>query len=637
MKIFNNHLRSIASIESFSIASLLLVLIYYNFYSNFRFLPITEGWFSSYATLVLNGKVPYRDFYLYLTPLYVWIIALIENIFGPSFFVLRIFGLFVVCGIALTLFNILKRIFTPSASFAGVTIAIIYYQSGNAHISYDFTQVLTLFAIVSIYFMILASDLINKKTKGLITITPQSCFIYIFLSGFFASCSFLVKQSNGSFIYIGVLFSFFFLSYIAKSSKEKLKYSFFFLSGSILPVLILVLYLVYENAFDQFINQIFFNAIEAKGTLNKILLNWIYGFFTPVLKNQLTEIGKYFIPIFVASHILFLIIKKYVPKKEKYSIKFNREFCVLILFFMLYITTIILAWTNASYFRESFFYFGKHLINYIIPCSIVWTIIIISSLVMHLLFSRTPKNPSTYILAIGTVGIIFGNGTSAGLSEISAFISLAWIISWLCNKNSLPYLGVTLALIVCLLLTTSLSYAKFDTPYSWWGVSEPDARKATFMVENKRLKNIYVSRESQLNFNQLISTLESSDGSTILSFPNIPMIYLLTERWPDSKAIITWFDFLNDFHAVEESERLISNPPDTIAYLELPEIAFKEHERLFRAGKPLGQRKILNIINYDCLSEHGYKIVLKSQLSAESMLYLCQKNKQFKSNAIVIK
>jgi len=33
-------------------------------------LPITEGWFSAYAHLIINGKMPYRDFYLYLTPFY---------------------------------------------------------------------------------------------------------------------------------------------------------------------------------------------------------------------------------------------------------------------------------------------------------------------------------------------------------------------------------------------------------------------------------------------------------------------------------------------------------------------------------------------------------------------------------------
>jgi hypothetical protein len=617
--------------------ALLLVTIYYNFYSNFHFLPITEGWFSAYANLVLHGKVPYRDFYLYLTPLYVWIIAIIENFFGPSFFVLRVFGLFIICGIALTLFGILRRVFSPSASFVGVVIAIIYYQSGTAHISYDFTQVLTLFAILSIYFLVLVADSIYKYSLGLIIKIPRSSFFYLFLSGAFASCAFLIKQSNGSFICIGVIFSFLFIEYIEKSQHKKLNLLFFF-TGLMLPFAVLAFYLLLKNAHNEFIDQIFFNAIEAKGNLNQILLNWIYGVFTPVLKHQIIEIGQILIPIFIASHTLFFIKKAYLHKKFGFtsipspSGQSIRECFLLAIFFILYILIINLAWADNFFLRQSFFNFGKHLNNYIIPVAIAWTVAMIFFLIPSFFYSKTPKNPSSYILAISTLGIIFGNGTSAGLSEISAFIPLAWTIAWLCNRNSLPYLGIGMSLTLCLLFTTSLSFSKFDTPYSWWGVSEPDARKATFTIENKILKNIYVSEQSQLNYIQLISTLNNSAGSSIVSFPNIPMIYLLTDRWPESKAIITWFDFLNDLHAIQESKRLTYDLPDTIAYLSLSENAFQTHERLFRAGKPLGQRAIFDLINRACLSENEYKIVLKNQISPESTLYLCEKKEAIFTN-----
>ena len=86
-KIFDRSISVIAGI------TLIGVITYYNLLGSLHSLPITEGWFSAYAQLVLQGKVIYRDFYLYLTPLYVWIIALFTFIFGNSIFALHIFGI----------------------------------------------------------------------------------------------------------------------------------------------------------------------------------------------------------------------------------------------------------------------------------------------------------------------------------------------------------------------------------------------------------------------------------------------------------------------------------------------------------------------------------------------------------------
>ena len=138
-KIFDRSISVIAGI------TLIGVITYYNLLGSLHSLPITEGWFSAYAQLVLQGKVIYRDFYLYLTPLYVWIIALFTFIFGNSIFALHIFGIVIILLISITLYSLLQNRFGPAEGFLGSVLAIIYLQSGNAHITYDFTQVLILF------------------------------------------------------------------------------------------------------------------------------------------------------------------------------------------------------------------------------------------------------------------------------------------------------------------------------------------------------------------------------------------------------------------------------------------------------------------------------------------------------------
>src|SRR5262249_52748544 len=47
-----------------------LPLLAYNLLFFNRYLPLTEGWFSLYARLIRDGQTPYRDFCLFLPPLY---------------------------------------------------------------------------------------------------------------------------------------------------------------------------------------------------------------------------------------------------------------------------------------------------------------------------------------------------------------------------------------------------------------------------------------------------------------------------------------------------------------------------------------------------------------------------------------
>jgi phosphate/sulfate permease len=242
--------------------------------------------------------------------------------------------------------------------------------------------------------------------------------------------------------------------------------------------------------------------------------------------------------------------------------------------------------------------------------------------------SLPSSNHETVLLAIVNVGIIFGNGTSAGLSEISAFIALSWGIAWLVNKNSIPFFGIWYALWLTLLLSTTLAYKKFDKPYSWWGVTEPSVRIANYQLEPDLLKGIYVSEQTSENFKKIVSELKTVNATdSILAFPSIPMMYLLSDRWPETKALISWFDFLNDKDAIIESERISIDPPKTILYLNLPEVAWSAHERLFRNGNSLGQRKILEQIEKICSLKTYHKSEYLLDLENGTSLIICKISK----------
>ena len=137
-----------------------------------------------------------------------------------------------------------------------------------------------------------------------------------------------------------------------------------------------------------------------------------------------------------------------------------------------------------------------------------------------------------------------------------------------------------------------------------------------------------ISQDTVETFSSAINVVTPSTPGSIFSFPNIPIFYLITNNWPESKALITWFDFLNDKDSIAESNRLKRDPPDTIIYLNLPEVAWKAHEKLFREGNPLGQREIQAWIYEVCVLEKGYQIKFKRALDDQTTLYICNKYKE---------
>src|SRR6185312_13331153 len=108
------------------------------------YFPITEGWFQSYAQLMSEGKIPYRDFFLFLTPLYPLTIEALFHFIGHGIWAFRLFGIGIILALASIIYFSLIEFSTAATAFAITVTMVIYYQSGVAHITYDFIQFVTL-------------------------------------------------------------------------------------------------------------------------------------------------------------------------------------------------------------------------------------------------------------------------------------------------------------------------------------------------------------------------------------------------------------------------------------------------------------------------------------------------------------
>ena len=299
----NNTIKSLSFIGWLCAVSIVLL---YNYLYSFSFLPMTEGWFTVYAKLMNNGLVPYRDFYLYLTPLYPLLISNFILLFGDSFFALRLLGFLITLIITTLLFLILLKRFKPASAMFSTIVCMFYYQSGVAHISYDFTQILTAFTLASALMLILLSNIKEKDFES----HKNRIITYLVLSGMFSSLAFFIKQSNGSMIVIASAIA---ASYVVYSNyKNNLRIIIYYILGSSIPFFFIFSWLIYESALMNFTDQIFTEAISAKGNLSHILLGWLKGLFNNTFYLQFKTILIWFIKLSFISLVTYYISNKII-------------------------------------------------------------------------------------------------------------------------------------------------------------------------------------------------------------------------------------------------------------------------------------------------------------------------------------
>jgi hypothetical protein len=602
------------------VAGVILVLGLYNTAFSFSFLPITEGWFSAYAHLMLDGKVPYRDFYLYLTPFYPMALAGIHWLFGDSFLVLRLIGMLVIISIAVLLYLILAKRFSPSSSMLASITASIYYQSGVAHITYDFTQVLTLFTLATTWMFVLAGADENLTKK----LTLRSPIIrQLLLAGLFASLAFLTKQSNGAFVVLAASFGCIYLAIPWGRRSWKLFVAFGL--GGIIPIIILTFWLFSADALAAFWQQIFGGALAAKGSLNHIVFAWFKGILTPGFVIQMTSIGKWAAMVVASS----LVITKALSFFNNPFISSRVEFMLLGSFTLVSIVAVMWGYTGAEIFANTIgTFWGYEPINYIIPVAFSLAVILFVMSVLACISTtvRSFLPIAVSMLGIMSAGMIWGNGTSAGLSEVGVFTMLALSLAFMMEIRIFRYTGFLAAILLSISLIFSLTSKKFDMPYAWWGVTEPSVHEATHTSEMSIARGLKLSKTTAETFDTLDYYLSTGkEGDDIFAFPNIPIVYLIANRYPNSKVVVPWFDFLPDAPARAEAARILKTPPPIIVNLKLPSPAWDAHERLFRKGKPLGQRDIQAAIQELTEERKLYVQVLSKEVSPGSVLEIWHK------------
>lgn len=617
-------------------------------------LPITEGWYTEYAWLINHGKLPYRDFEYLFPPLYLFFIAGFTKIFGYSILALRILGVIIFGGIAATFYIIFSKVYNNVAGIIAAICSVLYLQSENAQIFYDYVRVHDLVALIAIallifttktcikneniknnkYFcifryiscifaislcfisisilgitrklsllflavgviLIMYFGLLIMNKKDIIPVNfPTNYSLYAFFLGIFLAAEFMIKQSNGSLM---IVFTFIYLLFCAVVYKNRnfVDYLIGVCDGIILIFSIVLCYLICTQSLNAFFDCVFLNAISAKGGITNELFRWIpsaWGIFCQQKNTTILVV------------VIFELLYKKWEKTSGKSSDFSKICFVFVNVFLL-IVTIVLNVKNADFYANNAL-LKDDTIPYV---SFFIGTIAFFILGIYLLYQAfCPTNISILtndeynllILVFPLLGAAFATGygcaMSGGLATSQTSLMFGTILGLgvFFVVESANYIYEILITLIAIIMCSSFIALKSSQPYYWWGITQNSLSENTELINVPILSGIKVSEQDKNCFETVYNDViqNTTEEDNIFSFPHSPIFYTMTNRHSKTYSKVQWFD-VSSVNSIEKDIEVLRNDhPKILVYVSAPDSVYESHEELFNCYQTREMRDFL--------------------------------------------
>lgn len=553
-----------------------------------RFMPPQEGWFNAFSRRILGGQMPYRDFYLFLQPIYPYIMAALNAVFGFDFIVFRGYGIFERIFLVSMVYLICRRMFKPWISAVATIAGLALYSSFNADVIYSYYQLSLAFVLLSLWLLLKHFD--EEK--------PSKKLGYIALAGVSCSLSFMVKQTLGlAFPFVAVTLIVLKSAKTKGSSGQLGKTLAVFAAGYTSMIALFSVFFLSTNSFDEYISQVYLGT-SSKGSLANIL----FGSMNIILKNHL-DWTIMFSVLLVACAIVYIATTRFAQRRKRCSVaqQQNEDRYMWISLILLSLLTLVLPYFFLSSFEKTDLA-GAGLFD--LKRSLVYALFIVSVVLGMFYLHRTLFKSTSYIPELAVAGtsftIMYVHGFSGVIEEHSTILIFAFVIGFALSyegimnaaKKAAVILFVSVIMLVC-------SVQRMTWPYEWWGWREPSIRMATTTVEIPTMSGLYMSESTAMMYQTIYDTLKGQIGSNeyVYTFPHIKVFENMFGTIPETFADVHYWDVCPDATAIADSKVLSANPPKAIVYMDLPEEAWLVHERLFRDGARSGQREIERFID----------------------------------------
>ena len=650
------------------IFGVIIVLFAFMFYLSYMIhnIPYTVGWGNSYADLMIEGKMPYRDFYYYLPPLNLLIDLFLWKFSFGHIFVYTLFRIIERIVIILCMYNLISKFAKPRYAAIGSMLGVVIFSAQYYDIIGDYNQTTLLLAIVltSIYIRFV-------KQANETEITDKKQFKYLLYGGIILGLSFLLKQT----LFLADTIIFFIaitLFFIIKKRKSYIKSIGMTLIGIFIPLAITGIWLAANNALVPFIEQVYLN-VDSKGSLISILVNYFLVCikFKNILVVAFTAICIYFYKkklvineknsqkdvaysalflIMLTLILCLLVLIGNVMSLDKNTTPFIRiiifEGCITIL------TSILQRKKERNKNKEIAYYIALALIIFISVVikyatdnsgmtvvllfegfenfELLFQMINIGSVLFWLCLARKcfkTKDTETfiwYMLLSGGIAYSYNRAMAASqeITNVGSVFLIPILVTYILHKSSgkrnvLKYMVVLSSVMIPIACMSS----KLVTTYMWWGWYEPTLEEKRWNSINvPGLEGYRVTKETKEMYEEIYKVIKenSNEDSIIYGFPHIKIFNVLLKNENMNYFVpVPFYDVCSDSYIKKDIETLKQNPPDIVVFVDIKD-AFEKHEEVYRNGRKLEQREfqewLLNEAekgNYTLIGQHGNLYVYK--------------------------
>ena len=611
---------------------------------SFKSAPITEGWYTEYAWQINHGKVPYKDFEYLFFPLYMYIIAAFTKLFGYGIFALRVLGIVVFALIGLVLFLIFTKVFNRFVGLVTAFLAVMFMQSENAQVFYDYIRFHDLFALLAVLALLLLNEqIIYRKphsniprvAKPLINLafsvvclasglyfgfqggTPAlafllcailfaSLFVYevvwkkkcaysatAFVCGILVSCELLIKQSNGV-VMVALMIAYMTVAAFASKDKKFLHELVGILQGIMLFTALFMVYLISSGNFEQCLTCCFGSAISAKGGLATTLFAWI----PQCLYIFESKLNLVLILLIIGQ----LLLKKWLDTKEEtvrqkktsFWMSFGSILCMVLLVLANTLSNDFYSY-NAQLYDSTL----AHVSFFIaVGLFLFFTIYILGNRATYKAITKQYKIVFLLFPVLScAVAQGLGCAMSGGLSTGNTVLCLACVVGgllWLAYESRAVLMEIVLGIVI---FTWGASFVacKANQMYYWWYLAAGTIAEQTETADVPLLQGIKMKASDKACYEAVYQdvTSYSQEGEPIYVFPNAPIFYTMTDRHAETYSLVEWFDVSSANAIKEDIEVLREHNPKVIVYVSVPEDAYTSHESLFGAYQTREMRDFL--------------------------------------------
>ena len=264
---------------------------------------------------IINGDLPYRDFWLLFPPGEVYFPALVYKIFGINTDIARFITILTSCLIPVAGFYLGKITFVDNLKAIIVSLIFYFISIVSNYEGPDYLHLYLLFITLSTIVLIKFSRITDNKKGSL----------YLFYSGIFIGMAFFFKLYEVGGAFAGMVLSLIFIEYTKRIGiKAVFKSVSFYLSGVI--IILLIISISFYSILGKMFHELVIESLKNGTSMNLPYFNDLY-FVTESIRNDIktlinapgeiislfyhlmkliTALGFYLLPILALIPIFYL-------------------------------------------------------------------------------------------------------------------------------------------------------------------------------------------------------------------------------------------------------------------------------------------------------------------------------------------